>query len=197
MKLKIIAALSLTVIFSIVVCAQLLRPIHAEDCPISCPVTGPITEPITGPSESPSETPTPTNTPTPTITETPSPTTEPSVTPSESPTPTMTPTPTPTPGNFAISGNVNYKFFGFFVRGTIRPAQDVLIIAVNIFNHKTFTTHTDSNGDYVISPNESGLYDVHPRGSSVDFFAPPLRFVFDNQSSGKSHINFQGFIFRF
>jgi len=189
MRLKFITVFGISLFFLFVVIAQLNQAVQAEECPLSCP----ISEPITGPTDNPSETPTPTNTPTDTPTITPSEI----PTPTESVTPTVTPTPTPT-GAFAISGKVTYRFFWFFANNKkhTKPAADVAVTAVNIFTHKTLTTHTNSDGNYIITPHKPGLYEIRAHGGHADFFIPSVAFIFDKNAEGKDGVDFQGFVFR-
>lgn len=175
MKNKILIVLSLLFAFTFLFALQLQRPLFAQECPLSCPMTGPLTSPMT---------PTPTDSTTPTVT------------PSGTVTPTTTPTPDPKHA-YTISGEVTNRVVGFSRHGQHRqkPAKDLTVTAVNIFNAKTFTAKTDQDGKYAISPQEAGIYAVHVTGEAA-FYAPPVRIVHDTNKWGKRHVDFQGFIFK-
>jgi hypothetical protein len=93
----------------------------------------------------------------------------------------------------AISGNVTFKFLGWF-RGItnqdkVKPAANVKIEAKNIFTKETFVTVTDSNGNYVLQA-PSGKYLISAKYNKVPF-SPGARFV--NLTTDKSGFNFQGY----
>jgi hypothetical protein len=55
---------------------------------------------------------------------------------------------------------------------------------------------TDADGNYTLLPSKKGLYKVSVWGGDAKFYSPPVRFVHDNKPEGKSHVNFEGFIWK-
>lgn len=102
-------------------------------------------------------------------------------------------------GLFKISGHVKNHIIWLWRHGAARflPAANVHVKAVDIFNHHTATTMTDADGNYTLLPGQKGFYKVTVWGGDAKFYTPPVHFVNDNKPEGKSHVNFQGHIFRF
>lgn len=94
----------------------------------------------------------------------------------------------------SISGKITLRIFNRFFRFENQPGSNILVNAVDIFTHKSFSGTTDSNGNYTIGV-DNGFYQVEPQGSTVNkFFAPPLRFV-QIKNNNRVNVDFQEFIF--
>lgn len=94
-----------------------------------------------------------------------------------------------------ISGKVTYRMLGGFRRPQV-PADGVTVKAKEMFSSDTFTTETDSNGNYTL-PVDAGRYFVEVVEEEEDDdinFTPPIKYA-NVVNDDKSNVSFQGLVF--